>query len=386
MSSSLLLDRRSYNRHPGYQVRTVVGLGRVRETIERQLEQQGIVLPFVQRAEWLRMLGYPDSTLLVAGDENRSPHAAVAIAIGRSRALPGHRIYKVERFGVTGAPEAADQLLAAIAEAAREDRRCIRVRIELFERDPELRKRLAFTLRELGFIKSQRPESYVRTPCLDLSPSEEELFANVAASARRNVRAPMKRGFELARLHDPAYVARIEQLVEEVYRRTGGKPRQLPWRGILGVSQTTPNRSHIVGLLSPNDKTPSGLVSVAWGCVHGNYVTYEAGASTRHHGLGNLAVAYAPVWNLIAWAKRQGAAWFDFGGVSVDAPGSSHDPLAGIADFKRFFSGHIVEVGEQWILEPRRIRAMIARTLSAAVHHSMRLARPAIALRQADAR
>src|SRR5690349_8366028 len=189
MSSSLLLDRRSCDRHPGYQVRQVVGLGRARETIERQLEEQGVILPFVQRAEWLRMLGYPDSTLLVAADENRSAQAAVAIAIERRRTLPGHRIYKVERFGATVAPRAADQLLAAVAEAAREDRRCIRVRIELFERNPQFRQRLAYALKELGFVKSQRPASYVRTPCLDLSPSEEELFANMAASARRNVRA-----------------------------------------------------------------------------------------------------------------------------------------------------------------------------------------------------
>src|SRR5690242_13273249 len=157
ISSSLLLDRRSDDRHSGYQVRQVVGLGRVRETIERQLEEQGVILPFVQRAEWLRMLGYFDSTLLVAADENRCAHAAVAIAIERSRTLQGHRIYRVERFGATGAPDAADQLLAAIAEAAREDRRCIRVRIELFERDPQHRQRLAYTLKELGFVKSQRP-------------------------------------------------------------------------------------------------------------------------------------------------------------------------------------------------------------------------------------
>jgi hypothetical protein len=387
MSSTSISAGRGADRHRGYQVQRVVGLGRGRETIERQLEEQGVVLPFAQRAEWLRMFGYPDSTLLVAADENHSAHAAVAIAIGRSRTLPGHRIYKIERFGATESPEAADQLLSAIADAARTDRRCIRVRIELFERDPHLRQRLAYTLKELGFVKSEKPESYVRTPCLDLSPSEEELFAKVAASARRNVRAPMKRGFELAHLDDSGYAERIEQLIDEAYRRTGGKPRRLPWKEILGASRTTPNRSRVVGLLTPNDKSPAGLVSFAWGCVNGNYVTYEAGASTRHHGVGNLAVAYAPLWNLIAWAKRQGAAWFDFGGVS-EAAGVPHDPLAGIADFKRFFSGHIIEVGEQWILEPRRIRAMIARALSAAVRRSRALTEAAtpIALPPADAR
>ena len=362
----------------------MTGLGGGREIVEQQLEEQGVVLPFAQRAQGLRMFGYADSTLLVAADQGGSARAAVAIAIGRSRTLPGHRIYKVERFGATESPEAAEQLLSAIADAARADRRCIRVRIELFERDLHLRQRLAHTLKELGFVKSQKPESYVRTPCLDLSPSEDELFAKVAASARRNVRAPVKRGFELAHLDDSLYAARIEQLTDEVYQRTGGKPRRLPWRGILETSRTTPDRSRVVGLLAPNDRSPTGLVSFAWGCVNGNYVTYEAGASTRHHGVGNLAVAYAPLWNLIAWAKRQGASWFDFGGIS-EAAHSAHDPLGGIADFKRFFTGHIIEVGEQWILEPRRIRAMIARALSAAVRRSRELTEARVPLPHADA-
>ena len=95
-------------------------------------------------------------------------------------------------------------------------------------------------------------------------------------------------------------------------------------------------------------------------------------AQNVNHGFGNLAIAYTPLWDLIAWAKRSGATWFDFGGVSERAASSAHDPLGGISEFKRYFSAHIVEVGEQWILEPRRIRAMIARVVSAAVKRSRR--------------
>jgi hypothetical protein len=355
-----------------YWVHRVVGLGGARDATEHQLEEQGVPLPFAQRAEWLRLTGYRDSKLLIVADASHRARAAAAIAVGRSRALPGHRLYKVERFGASPLPAADDELLNAITNAAHEDRLCIRVRIELFERDAELRQRLARTLKELGFVRSARTESYVRTPCLDLAPSEQELFARIAASARRNVRAPIKRGFTLAPLDDLQYVARLEQLMDEVYRRTGGRARSLPWAGILTGSRATPNRSRVVGLFAPNDKSPAGLVSFAWGCVNGNYVTYEAGASTRKHGFGNLAVAYTPLWDLIAWAKRSGATWFDFGGVSPHTAGAATDPLGGIAEFKRFFSERIVEVGEQWILEPRRIRAMIARALSAAVQHSRR--------------
>ena len=128
----------------------------------------------------------------------------------------------------------------------------------------------------------------------------------------------------------------------------------------------------MIGLFAPNDNGPSGLLAFAWGCVNGNYVTYDAGASTRNHDLGNMPLAYAPLWDLIAWAKRIGATWFDFGGVSTTTAAPTDDPLGGISDFKRFFCERIVDVGEDWILEPRPIRAMIARTFSAAVERVRR--------------
>lgn len=372
MSSRSITIPSGSNAHSAHRVHRVVGLHRSRDEIERELEGQGLPLPFAQKAEWLRLMGYHDSTLVIVGDASNQVHAAAAIGIGRSRSLPGHRIYKVERLSASRSAAADVALLSAIAAAARADRLCIRLRIELFERDATLRLRLAETLHQLGFIKSAKTESYAQTPCLDLEASEEELFAGLAASARRNIRAPMKRGFEVLPLQDSIYVARLEELTNEVYGRTGGRARSLPWEGILGASRAVPARSRIVGLFAPNDKSPNGLLSFAWGCANGSYVTYEAGASTRRHDFGNLAIAYTPLWDLISWAKRSGATWFDFGGVSSDSGGVARDPMAGISEFKRFFSGRIVDVGERWILEPRRFRAMVARAVSSVVERARR--------------
>jgi hypothetical protein len=349
----------------------VSGLGSERTATERQLETHGIMLPLAQSAEWLRLRGYRSSTLFTAVDSKELPHAAAAIAIEPSRSLPGHRIFRLERLSATASAGADDELLAGIVEAARSDRRCIRAQIGLFEREPQSRQRLAQTLKRLGFTRSARSESYIRTPCLDLALSEDELFAKCAASARRNVRAPSKRGFELMALNHASYARRLEDLLDEAYGRTGGTRSGLPWAGILELSRAMPDRSRVVGLRAPDEKSPGGILSFAWGCMNGNYATYEAGASTRNHRWGNLALAYAPLWDLIAWAKRSGAMWFDLGGVTAKASGVD-DPLGGISDFKRFFCDEIVDVGEQWVFEPRRIRAMIARTLSAAARHSRR--------------
>jgi lipid II:glycine glycyltransferase (peptidoglycan interpeptide bridge formation enzyme) len=226
-------------------------------------------------------------------------------------------------------------------------------------------------LLQSGFVKARLPESYRRTPALDLEPTEEDLFLKLAPSARRNVRAPAKRGFEILPLHDPIYSARIEELMRESFQRTGGSAVRLPWHLILRSSHRSPNRSRVVGLFEHNNPTPNGLVAFAWGCVNGNYVSYEAAASTRRTGLGNLALAYAPLWDLVLWAKRLGATWFDFGGVPA-ADRVQDDPLAGIADFKRFFCEDVVEVRDEWTLEPRPLRASVARAVSAAVERMRR--------------
>jgi lipid II:glycine glycyltransferase (peptidoglycan interpeptide bridge formation enzyme) len=74
---------------------------------------------------------------------------------------------------------------------------------------------------------------------------------------------------------------------------------------------------------------------------------------------------YAVVWDLIRWAKENGARFFDFGGITVGSHGSN-DPLGGISDFKRYFSERVVEVGAEWSFEPRPLQAYAARMVSSA--------------------
>ena len=360
------------NGNPQHRIQRISGFGTAREAAEQELEKQGIVLPFPQRGEWHQAMGESSSALVVAHDADGRARAAAGIGIGRTRALPLHSIYRVERLASSETDAGDVALLKAIADAAYSDPFCIRLHLGIFEPEPERRLRLGALLGEAGFVKAQHPESYRRTPSLDLQASEEDLFAKVASSARRNVRAPAKRGFQLVPLEDPAYVGKIEELMDESFRRTGGSAIPLPWAAILRRSGRSPNRSRVVGLFKPNDTAPASLIAFAWGCVNGKYVTYEAGAATRQEGLGNLPLAYAPLWDLIAWAKRIGATWFDFGGVPTIGDTATADPLSGISDFKRFFCERIIEVRDEWTLEPRPVRAMIARTVSAAAHRIRR--------------
>jgi hypothetical protein len=360
------------NDNPQSRTHHIRGFGSAREAAEQELDSAGIVLPFPQRGEWHQAIGHSSSSLVVMSDADGHARAAAGIGIGRSRALPLHRIYRVERLGSSPNDADDDALLEAITDAARSDRLCIRLHLGIFEPNAERRQRLGDVLRKAGFVRARQPESYRRTPSLDLGPSTEALFSKLASSARRNVRAPAKRGFQFMPIDDPAYADKLAELLEDSFRRTGGSAVPLPWKTILRRSGRSPNRSRVVGLFKPGDVTPSSLLAFAWGCVNGNYVTYEAGASARQEGLGNLPLAYAPVWDLIAWAKGIGAKWFDFGGVSAVGESAPDDPLGGITDFKRFFCERVIEVRDEWTLEPRPVRAMIARTVSAAVERMRR--------------
>ena len=79
-------------------------------------------------------------------------------------------------------------------------------------------------------------------------------------------------------------------------------------------------------------------------------------------------------WDLIVWAKRIGASWFDLGGVTAGSVGSG-DPVGGISDFKRLFSKQMIDVAEDWEFEPRPVPARLATLVSAGAGWLSRVAR-----------
>jgi hypothetical protein len=350
---------------PTLRVVQILGTGAGRREAEAALERARFVLPFVQRASWLHARSRGDSILFVVEDEQGRPMAAAAAGVTISRALPGHRLYRIERLAAADDPAADAALLSRLLDAARSDERCLRVTIELFERDAAARARLEATLTALGFSRLAERRTYERTLALELAPGADALFANLNAKARRDVRKPAKRGLEVRPVTDRALAPRLAALMEETYRRTGGTAPTLPWGEAIEMSNQHPERSRISGLFDPATAGNGSLVGFAWGALNGAYVTYEAGASTRRADLGGTPLAYAPLWDLIAWAAETPAAWFDFGGVTTGHAGSSDDPLGGISDFKRYFCDSAVDVGGDWVFEPRAFRASIARAISA---------------------
>ena len=333
------------------------------EECERELLERGVPLPATQRLAWSSVEPGTATWFVAVVDGESTCRYGMGVRVARSRALPGHLLMRVERLDPAvdlGACEAAVQALATLAR--RRWPRVLRVSVELFSLDAVARARLATRLTHLGFRPVERPRMYRFTAIVDLSGDEAAIFARLHRSARRNVRTTEKSGLVVRTIDDPALAPRLDTLAREAFARTAGRYRQESWGAIIELSRRQPELSRLVGLFRQTVDEPDSLLAFEWGCMHGDHAQSIAAGSTRPSGT-RTPLAHALVWDLISWAKQQGARYFDLGGITHGALGSA-DPLGGISDFKRSFGATVVEVGAEWSLEPHPLATRVAGALS----------------------
>lgn len=183
-------------------------------------------------------------------------------------------------------------------------------------------------------------------------------------TARRHIRAPGKKGLEVRAITDDAFGGRIGELVQESHERSGGRSPKIDWKRQIAFSVAYPGLSRLVGTFDPSIGGERSLLGFAHAEMHGDHATYAHAGCTRRSRV-NAPTTYAATWDLICWARETGARWFDLGGIPLDDDFSA-GALAGITEFKRFFSREIVTVGDEWTFEPRPLRAMLGASARAA--------------------
>jgi len=342
-----------------------------RRLVERALLEDGVHLPLPHRLDWAQSGCEPSSWFFAIADPMREFRFAFAAVTHGSRALPGHRVVRVERFGASGTLDAVEAGIHALRAVSRTERRILRVHVEVFSNDPVRRVALARVLASAGFRRARHARCYADTIALDLAPPEETIFAELHRTARRHIRSVGKKPVEVRVIDDLALAERMQALLDETLARTGGTRATYDWRRLIQFSARHPALSRLAGLFRTDRTGPEALVAFAWGCHHGDHAHYSTAASTRDADL-HIPYGYGPAWDLALWAKRGGASWFDFGGVTAGHNADAEDPLGGISDFKRYFSPHAVAVGEEWIYEPHPLRAAAARLISASARFARR--------------
>jgi hypothetical protein len=334
---------------------------------EAALEAQGKPLPLFHRAIWARVSNKSGArcSFVPVRDLSGVCRAGFALESRPSRALPGHHLISIHRLGIDsgGLDDAAlDAGLAALLDRVRRDRSVLRVTVEVFAFDPESRLRTSEALRRHGFLQVRASMMYERTLVVDLTPTEEALLAGFHKNARQGIRNVARYPVVVTSAVSIALAPRLQELSDETRQRTGGESRPLDWEALIRLSAEAPHLSRIAVLRRTDVTGPEGVLAFAWGCVHGGVAEYSESGSTRADNL-KVSTSYALLWDLMRWARANGARWFDLGGVT-DGSTHSEDPLGGISDFKRRFSQREIEVGQQWDLEPHPARAAAARLVS----------------------
>lgn len=335
-----------------------------RERAEQSLDASGRPIPLHARAAWAAAFPSTPTALAVLRAADGTYAGALSVSMHRSRALPAHELWRVERIGEALDVRDTTRLLQLVVATARKRRRVLRLEVSVIARSREFRRSLAARLASAGFGPNPTPRTYDHTLVLDLGP-EHEMLAALSRQTRRNVRGVERQPLAVRPITDSALVPRMAELMRETLARTGGHYKPFDWGGAMRVSTTIPERSRLVGMFRTDLTGPEALLAFSWGMHHGDHAVYDAGASTRATG-GRTAVAYPLLWDLITWAGRGRAKWFDFGGVSRQEAGAP-DPLAGISDFKRSFSRQVEEVGDEYILDMAPMRNNVARVIGGSV-------------------
>jgi hypothetical protein len=289
---------------------------------------------------------------------------AVGVQISPSRVLPGHRLLRVERFGPGILPIAHAATLQVLISLAHRDPRVLRLYVESLAFEPNERMALESMLAAAGFVRLLAPRCYEHTLVLTLDGDEDSILASLHHTARRHIRNSAKYPVRVAPVVDPAHFARLDEIAAETFARTGGRYTPTDWARIAAVCAREPEASRLVGLYRTDAEGPDSLLAFAWACGHGDHAHYSHAGSTRAAD-SRIPLLYPLMWDLIVWAKRSGAQFFDFGGVTAGTR-TSDDPLGGISDFKRYFTTRLVQVGAEWSYEPRPRRAQAGRIVKSA--------------------
>jgi hypothetical protein len=340
---------------PSPAVRLLEGPSTDRLATETALDAIGQPLPFDAR-----QLVAPDAALAVAAAPDGRPIAGIGVHRRAAAGAAFLQVCRASRVRPTADPASAVALASALRTLVSADARTVRLEVQLFHREPAVRRVQAEALAAAGFERSGDPSDYQHTIAVDLQRDEEAILASFDRSARRNVRALEKMPLALRSVDEAALVPRLHALFAETFARTGATPVFPDFVAMMRQAREAPQLAHFVGLWRADDPSADGLLAFAFGVHHGDRAEYSHGASTRDTGQ-RIPLVYPLLWELMTWARRHGATWFDMGGVTMGTAADGDDPLGGISDFKRFFSRDVVQPTEEWVLHGTSLVARAAR-------------------------
>lgn len=174
-------------------------------------------------------------------------------------------------------------------------------------------------------------DSSMLTQVIDLSKTEEELWAELTSDARRQIRQARKEGLFVKRVDWAQHLDCYYELHIATYRRTGVQPHPLEY--FAGIAANVAPSGHSV-LWAVYTKSGDVMAyhNAAW---FGLGAYYHTGCSTDV--VVSPGASYLLFWVALIGAKDAGIRWYDCGTIFPGKLGS--EKQKGLSTFKTKFGG-----------------------------------------------
>jgi lipid II:glycine glycyltransferase (peptidoglycan interpeptide bridge formation enzyme) len=312
-----------------------------RETLpEAALEQHLIYVSHTKREFYL----------LQIRSEDQKPAAQIAVFIGRSKLLPFFAMASVPNFGQARNPQEESFSLKALAETMKGIPGVMTLRLQPQRFETESLSDFQNRAERLDYFQS-KPVGPVRTLLIDLLANPETLLAALPQKTRAKIRQAAKVDAKVLELTNESTMKVCEDAMNESRRRSGASSADFDFSAPFEIGRTNGKSAKVLGLfLGTEIEKPLAYVI---GYCTGKRAEFSSAGAFGDPALRAIPYNYFLLWELMNWARAQGAEVMDLGGIT---DGGADDPLQGIARFKRSFTSVEIEIGREMVKVIRPLR------------------------------
>lgn len=230
--------------------------------------------------------------------------------------------------------------------AEREGAHTVKIEPEVLEGQTRIKDLLT----EIGFEKARYNLQFKTTMIVDLSPSEEQLLANMKGKTRYNIRLAAKKGVEIVEDNSMAAREAFYELFKITAERDGFSLRPYEYYERLWRTMYAAGRAHLFFAMHDGQRLAGIYIH-----TFGHKYWYHLGASTNEKR--NLMPAYLLQWEVMRWANARGITYYDMVAIPNPEKLNEDDPMWGLYRFKAGFGGEIREFLGCLDLPVRNVRA-----------------------------
>jgi hypothetical protein len=280
--------------------------------------------------------------LQVRGHDDK-PSMQACVYVGRAKFFPGFGMASVPNLAPARSASEEEFGLKILAELMNKIPGVMTLRLQPQRYESESLAEFQNHAKRVDYFYSD-PIGPTRTLMLELMPSSDELLKSLPQKTRHKIRHASKSRAHILELTRPECMEICETAMNASRKRSGGGVTDFDFKAPFALARKRPEMARILGLYL-DEKWDQPLAYVI-GYVTGTRAEFASAGAFGDSALRSIPYNYFLLWELMNWARSQGAREIDLGGITDGGP---NDPLQGIARFKRSFSEREIEIGLEMV-------------------------------------